>query len=164
MFKALLIIIFLACSVFAYAQDPVLAVDRIDKYTKERIRQTDLYTVKDASGKTQMNISVRAVDEDRTILINIPTPVNIKKGSPVSFILANGESVALLTTNEIKSASDTDVNKKLMVCSVENRNFDLLLTQSVISIKIPTLDQGVLDLRLLPADRSYLSKGLQLVK
>lgn len=147
----------------ALAQNPVLAVNRVDKYTGEKIRQTSLYTMNDALGKSYLNISLRAIDEEHALLINVPKPINIKKGTSIKLQFVNGAATEILTASDIISISSSDVNKKLMVLTLTEEALKLLRSQPLSSIRIPETSGSVTVLTVQAKDRGYFSKAIQLV-
>lgn len=146
-----------------FAQEPVMVVNRVDKYTGERIRQTSLYTLNDVSGKSYLNISIRAVNDEQSLLINVPKPVNIKKGTNIELKFGNGETAELPTGSDIISISASDVNKKLMTLILTAKALRLVKEHPLLSIRIPE-NSGYYTLITLQAkDRAHLGKCVRLL-
>ena len=160
-----LIFLLILTSFDSFSQAPVLAVNRIDKRTKEHIRQSSMYPFRDGGNVAKLNFSVHAVDDSYTLLLNVPIAATIKKGTEITLIMEDDKPMKLTSNNDVISISDTDVNKKMIVCdldpTIEIKN---LIKQGVKSISIPTSNKGVLKVTLLTKDRGMIRTGLMLVQ
>lgn len=160
----ILICLMLMYSYTSVAQAPVLAVNRVDKHTKEVIRQSSMYSFKDANAITVLNFSVRAVDNHYFLLLNVPLPATIKKGTEVLILLEDGKSLILKSNNDIISLGDHDISKKMIVCDLDNDvELKELMKQSVNSITIPTSNKGNIAVSLVAKDKGLVRSALQLV-
>ncbi len=65
-----------ACTLLLKAQAPQLVVNRVDKFTKELIKQTSLYSFKEGNA-LKLHFNVRSVDENYYLQFNVPHPVTI---------------------------------------------------------------------------------------
>jgi hypothetical protein len=157
------VVLILLASFEIKAQAPVLVVNRIDKFTKELIKQTSMYSFKDAGGVTKLYFSVRSVDDDYYIQFNVNAAVTIKKGTEITLLLDDGKSLKLNSDNDIISLSEADINKRMFVCSLDQSEVNTLLKQQVTSIKIPTSNKGTLTVGLLPNDRGMIRSGMALL-
>jgi len=160
-----LFVFLLLFSVDSFSQGLELAVDRIDKRTKEHIRQTSMYLLKDGSGKSKLSFSVRALDDNYFLLLNLPIAVNIKRGTEVSITLENGMRIQLRSNTDIISLNESDISKKMMVFDLDPANeMQALLKQPVKSFSIPTSDKGTVQVALLSADKGQIRAGIMLVQ
>lgn len=162
--RALITIGFLfIISLQCLAQAPVLAVNRIDKFTKELIKQTSLYSLKDGSGVTKVHFSVQSVDENYYLQFNVPQAVTIKKGTTITVTLENGKALNLISNNDIISLSEADISKRMIVCTLDDAEIKDLLKLQVNTIKIPTSNKGDVSLTLLTKDRPMIRTAMVLV-
>ena len=160
-----LFVFLLLFSLHSFSQGLELAVDRIDKRTKEHIRQTSMYLLKDGSGKSKLNFSARAVEDSYSILLNLPIAVNIKRGTELSITLENGKRIQLKSNTDIISLNETDISKKMMVFDLDAATeMQDLLKQPVKSFSIPTSNKGTVQVALLSADKGQIRAGLMLVQ
>lgn len=157
-----LIVLFLITSLDLRAQAPVLVVNRVDKYTKELIKQTSMYSINDASGTTKLYVSALSKDEYCYLQFNVNAAVTIKKGTTITLMLDNGQALNLKSDNDIISLSDTDVNKRMFVCSLTDKDVKTLLARLVTSIKIPTSNKGIVNVDL-AKDRTVIKTSMALV-
>lgn len=158
----ILIFLFLVCSFSLKAQNPVLAVNRIDKFTKELIKQTSLYSFKDGS-TVKLHFNVRSVDENYYLQFNVPQPVTIKKGTEITLTMEDGKLLNLVSDNDIISLGESDVSKRMIVCTLEVPEITVLLKQQVASIKIPTSNKGIVTLALPVKDKPMIRTAMVLV-
>lgn len=150
-------------SIDSFSQELVISVDRIDKRTKEHIRQTSMYLLKDGSGESKLNFSARAVDDNYFLLLNLPIAANIKRGTEISITLENGKRIQLKSNTDIISLNDSDISKKMMVFDLENEMKELL-KQPVKSFSIPTSNKGTVQVALLSGDKGKIRSGIMLVQ
>lgn len=155
-------ILFLIFTLTSRAQSPVLAVNRVDKFTKELIKQTSLYPFKDGSS-TRLYFNVRSVDENYYLQFNVPQAVTIKKGTGISLTMGDGKMLNLVSDNDIISLSDSDISKRMFVCTLDEAEITALLKQEVNSIRVPTANKGVLTLSLAPKDKTMIRTAMALV-
>lgn len=145
----------------SYAQPPSLVIDRVEKRTNEHIRQTSQYLFKDGAGKVRLSFSIRAVDDNYYLLLNLPVATTIKRGTEVIITLDNAKKLALKSTTEVISMGDWDVSKKMMVFELDSdTSLKDLFKQGVNSVTIPTNDKGVVQVSLLASDRGQIRTGL----
>lgn len=156
------IILFLASSIAVKAQNPVLAVNRIDKFTKELIKQTSLYSFKDGS-TVKLHFNVRSVDENYYLQFNIPQAVTVKKGTEVTLLMEDGRTLKLVSDNDVISLGESDVSKRMIVCTLDVSEITTLLKQQVNSIKVPTSNKGVVTLNLDAKDKPMIRTAMVLV-
>ncbi|WP_411275029.1 hypothetical protein [Daejeonella sp.] len=154
--------IFLISSLSSKAQNPVLAVNRVDKFTKELIKQTSLYSFKDGS-TTKLHFNVRSVDENHYLQFNVPQAVTIKKGTEITLIMGNGKTLKLVTDNDIISLNESDISKRMIVCTLDEAGIAALLNQEVVSIRVPTANKGILNLNLAAKDKPMIRTAMGLV-
>jgi hypothetical protein len=163
--SSVLIFLLFLTSFESFSQAPVLAVNRIDKRTKEHIRQSSMYLFKDGGGIGKLNFSVRAVDDSYTLLLNLPIAATVKKGTEITLIMEDDKPMKLISNNDIISLSEEDINKKMIVCdldpAIEIKN---LIRQGVKSIAIPTSNKGIIKVTLVAKDRGMIRSGLMLVQ
>ena len=157
-----LIFIFLGCFLTTMAQNPVLAVNRIDRFTKELIKQTSLYSFKDGN-TVKLHFNIRSVDEDYYLQFNVPLPVTIKKGTEITLIMEDGKALKLLSDNDIISQSEADISKRMIVCTLDVPEITALLKQQVVSIRVPTANKGIVDLILTTKDKPMIRTAMVLV-
>ena len=163
--STVLIFLLILASFDSFSQAPVLAVNRIDKRTKEHIRQSSMYLFKDGGDIGKLNFSIRAVDDSYTLLLNLPVAATIKKGTEIILTMEDDKPMKLISNNDVISINDTDVNKKMIVCDLDpNTEIKNLIRQGVKSISIPTSNKGVLKVNLLAKDRTMIRSGLMLVQ
>ncbi len=158
----ILIFLFLVCFFSLKAQNPVLAVNRIDKFTKELIKQTSLYSFKDGS-TVKLHFNVRSVDENYYLQFNVPQPVTIKKGTEITLTMEDGKLLNLISDNDIISLGESDVSKRMIVCTLDVPEITALLKQQVASIKIPTSNKGIVTLALPAKDKPMIRTAMVLV-
>lgn len=157
-----LIFLFLICSFASKAQDPVLAVNRIDKFTKELIKQTSLYSFKEGS-TVKLHFNVRSVDENYFLQLNVQQPVIIKKGTEITLTMEDGKVLKLVSGNDIISQGESDISKRMIVCSLDFDEITALMKQQVNSIRIPTSNKGVVNLTLAAKDKPMIRTAMMLV-
>ncbi|SDN16691.1 hypothetical protein SAMN05421813_1573 [Daejeonella rubra] len=163
--STVLIFLLILASFDSFSQAPVLAVNRIDKRTKEHIRQSSMYLFKDGGDIGKLNFSIRAVDDSYTLLLNLPVAATIKKGTEIILTMEDDKPMKLISNNDVISINDTDVNKKMIVCDLDpNTEIKNLIRQGVKSISIPTSNKGVLKVNLLAKDRTMIRSGIMLVQ
>ena len=158
----ILSLIFLGFSFSTKAQNPVLAVNRVDKFTKELIKQTSLYSFKDGN-TTKLHFNVRSVDENYYLQFNVPQAVTIKKGTEITLMLGNGKALKLVSDNDIISLNESDISKRMIVCTLDVPEITALLTQEVASIRVPTANKGILNLTLAAKDKPMIRTAMGLV-
>lgn len=159
---ALLTIISLVLALSTNAQNPVLAVNRVDKFTKELIKQTSLYSFKEGN-TTKLHFNVRSVNENYYLQFNFPQAVTIKKGTIITLMMGDGKVLNLVSDNDIISLSDSDISKRMIVCTLEAPEITALLKQEVSSIQVPTANKGTLKLSLSAKDRPMIRSAMTLV-
>ena len=157
-----LIILSLAFSYSARAQAPVLTVNRVDKFTKELIKQTSLYSFKDGN-TTKLHFNVRSVDENYYLQFNVPQPVTIKKGTEITLTMEDGRILKLRSDNDIISLGESDISKRMIVCTLDASEITALLTQQVAAVKIPTSNKGLVNVTLIAKDRPMIRTAMTLV-
>ncbi|MEJ7693931.1 hypothetical protein [Daejeonella sp.] len=157
-----LIFLFLVCSFLSKAQDPVLAVNRIDKYTKELIKQTSLYSFKDGN-TVKLHFNVRSVDENYYLQLNVDQPVTVKKGTEITLTMEDGKLLKLVSDNDIISLGESDISKRMIVCTLELAEITALLKQQVNSIRVPTSNKGTVNLTLTAKDKPMIRTAMTLV-
>lgn len=161
----LLISFLLLFSMESFSQAPFLAVNRVDKRTSEVIRQTSMYSFKDAGNVTKLNFSVRAVDDDYFLLLNVPVAATIKKGTVISLLMEDGKRLKLISNNDIISLGESDISKRMMVCDLDpGQEMKELMKQAVKSISIPTSNKGNIEFSLIPKDKGLIRSSLTLVQ
>lgn len=153
---------FLVCFLSSNAQNPVLAVNRIDKFTKELIKQTSLYSFKDGS-TVKLNFNVRSVDENYYLQFNVQQPVTIKKGTEITLMMEDGKPLKLVSDNDIISLGESDISKRMIVCTLDVPEISVLLKQQVVSIRVPTANKGVVNLSLAAKDQPMIRMAMVLV-
>lgn len=145
----------------SYAQPPSLVIDRVEKRTNEHIRQTSQYLFKDGAGKVRLSFSVRAVDDNYYLLLNLPVATTIKRGTEVIITLDNAKKLTLKSTTEVISIADWDVSKKMMVFELDPATeLKDLMRQGVNSVTIPTSNKGTVKVSLLTSDRGQIRTAL----
>ena len=160
-----LFIFFLFLAVECFSQGLILSVDRIDKRTKEHIRQTSMYLLKDGSGESKLNFSVRAVDDNYFLLLNLPIAATVKRGTEIRVTLDGGKSIQLKSNNDVISLNDSDISKKMMVFDLDPENeMKELLKQPIRSFSIPTSNKGTVQVGLLAGDKGQIRSGIMLVQ
>lgn len=157
-----LTIIFLICVISSKAQNPVLAVNRIDKFTKELIKQTSLYSFKEGDN-VKLHFNVRSVDENYYLQFNVPQAVTIKKGTEITLMMEDGKALKLLSENDIISQSESDISKRMIVCTLDVPEITALLKQQVVSIRVPTANKGIVNLTLTAKDKPMIRTAMVLV-
>jgi hypothetical protein len=157
-----LTVIFLVCALSSKAQNPVLAVNRVDKFTKELIKQTSLYSFKDGS-TVKLHFNVRSVDEDYFLQFNVPQAVTIKKGTEITLMMEDGKALKLLSDNDIISQGESDISKRMIVCTLDVPEITALSKQQVVSIRVPTVNKGVVNLNLTAKDKPMIRTAMMLV-
>ncbi|WP_276360546.1 hypothetical protein [Daejeonella sp. H1SJ63] len=163
--SSLLVFFLVLSSLSSFSQSPSLVIDRLEKRTNEHIRQTSQYLFKDGDGKTRLSFSVRAVDENYYLLLNLPVAASIKRGTEVTITMENAKKLLLKSTTEVISMGDWDVSKKMMVFELDPATeIKELLKQGVSSVTIPTSNKGTVQVSLLAADRGQIRAGLTLVQ
>lgn len=162
--RSIIFVLFLVLfTLNTYSQPPSLVIDRVEKRTNEHIRQTSQYLFKDGAGKVRLSFSVRAVDENYYLLLNLPIATTIKRGTEVVITLDNAKKLTLKSTTEVVSIGDWDVSKKMMVFELDPATeLKDLMRQGVNSVTIPTSDKGVVQVSLLASDRGQIRTGLNL--
>lgn len=149
----------------SFSQGLTLSVDRIDKRTKEHIRQTSMYLLKDGSGESKLNFSARAVDDNYFLLLNLPIAATVKRGTEISITLENGKRIQLKSNNDVISLNDSDISKKMMVFDLDPENeMKELLKQPVKSFSIPTSNKGIVQIGLLAGDKGQIRSGIMIVQ
>ncbi len=159
---SILTIIFLVFSFVSKAQNPVLAVNRVDKFTKELIKQTSLYSFKEGS-TTKLHFNVRSVDENYYLQLNVPQAVTIKKGTEITMMMGDGKALKLMSDNDIISINESDISKRMMVFTLDASEITALLTLDVVSIRVPTANKGIINLNLIPKDKPMIKTAMGLV-
>lgn len=160
-----LFIFLLLFSIESFSQGLVLSVDRIDKRTKEHIRQTSMYLLKDGSGQSKLNFSARAVDDNYFLLLNLPIAATVKRGTEISILLENGKRIQLKSNNDVISLNESDISKKMMVFDLDPENEMMeLLKQPIKSFSIPTSNKGNVQVALLSGDKGQIRSGIMLVQ
>ncbi len=159
---SILTIIFLVFSFVSKAQNPVLAVNRVDKFTKELIKQTSLYSFKEGS-TTKLHFNVRSVDENYYLQLNVPQAVTIKKGTETTMMMGDGKALKLMSDNDIISINESDISKRMMVFTLDASEITALLTLDVVSIRVPTANKGIINLNLIPKDKPMIKTAMGLV-
>jgi len=154
--------IFLICALSTKAQDPVLAVNRVDKFTRELIKQTSLYSFKDGS-ITKLHFNVRSVNENYYLQFNVPQAVTIKKGTEITLMMGDGKSLKLVSDDDIISVGESDISKRMIVCTLDVSEITVLLKQEVLSIRVPTANKGLLNLTLAAKDKPMIRTAMGLV-
>ena len=144
------------------AQNPILAVNRVDKFTKELIKQTSLYSFKEGSA-VKMHFNMRSVDSNYFLQLNVPQAVTVKKGTEISLLMNNGKSLKLVSDNDVISLSESDINKRMIVCALDASEASALLKQQVVTIRVPTANKGVVNLNLSARDQGMIGTALDLV-
>ena len=163
--SSILIFFLLLISIKSFPQAPVLVVDRVDKRTKEHIRQTSMYLLKDGGNVNRLSFSVRAVDDTYFLLLNVPVPATIKRGTAITVLMENGKAVKLISNNDIISLGESDVSKRMIVCDLDpEAEMKELLKQGVKSISIPTSNKGTLAVSLLAKDQGLIRSGIALTQ
>jgi len=163
--SSVLIFLLILSSFDSFSQTPVLAVNRIDKRTKEHIRQSSMYLFKDGGDVGKLNFSVRAVDDSYTLLLNFPIAATVKKGTEIILTMEDDKPMKLTSNNDVISINDTDVNKKMIVCDLDpDSDIKNLIRQGVKSITIPTSNKGTIRVALVAKDRGMIRTGLMLVQ
>lgn len=163
--SSVLIFFLLLFSLESFSQAPVLAVNRVDKRTGEVIRQTSMYSFKDGANVTRLNFSVRAVDDDYFLLLNVPVAATIKKGTEIRILMEDGKTLKLISNNDIISIGETDISKRMIVCDLEpGKELKELLKQPVKTIAIPSSNKGIIELNLIARDKGLIRSGLMLVQ
>lgn len=161
----LLVSFLVLTSLSSFSQPPSLVIDRVEKRTKEHVRQTSQYLFKDGGGKTRLSFSVRAVNENYFLLLNLPLAANIKRGTEIEIVMENAKKLHLKSSTEVISMGDADVSKKMMVFELDPATeLNELLKQGVSSIAIPTSNKGTVQVSLLAADRGQIRAGLNLTQ
>ncbi|MGV3686507.1 MAG: hypothetical protein ACO1NS_12825 [Daejeonella sp.] len=157
-----LTLMLLACSFCSMAQAPVLAVNRVDKFTKELIKQTSLYSIKEGNA-LKLHFNVRSVDDNYYLQFNVPQPVTIKKGTEITVVMEDGKSLKLVSDNDIISLSEADISKRMIVCTLDQAEINTLLKQQVSAVKIPTSNKGLVSVTLPAKDRPMIRTAMLLV-
>jgi hypothetical protein len=157
-----LIFLLLISALSSNAQNPVLAVNRVDKFTKELIKQTSLYSFKDGNA-VKLHFNVRSVDENYFLQFNVPQAVTIKKGTEVILTMEDGKSLKLVSDNDIISLAESDISKRMIVCSLDLPEITALLNQQVSSVRIPTSNKGILSFTLPARDKPMIRTAMVLV-
>lgn len=154
--------ILLVCSFLSMAQGPVLAVNRVDKFTKELIKQTSLYSFKEGN-TIKLHFNVRSVDENYFLQFNVPQAVTIKKGTEIALIMEDGKSLKLISDNDIISLSEADISKRMIVCTLDQAEISALMKQQVTTVKIPTANKGLVNVSLPANDKPMIRTAMALV-
>jgi len=144
------------------AQNPVLTVNRIDKFTKELIKQTSLYSFKDGS-TLKLHFNVRSVDENYYLQFNVPQPVTVKKGTEITLTMEDGKFLKLVSDNDIISLGESDISKRMLVCTLDLPEIAALMKQQVTAIKIPTSNKGIINVTLPVKDKPMIRTAMVLV-
>jgi len=160
--SSVLIFLFLVCFFSSKAQNPVLAVNRIDKFTKELIKQTSLYSFKEGS-IVKLHFNVRSVDENYYLQFNVQQAVTIKKGTEITLTMEDGRVLKLVSDNDIISLSESDISKRMIVCTLDLPEILALMKQQVSSIRIPTSNKGLVDVALPAKDKPMIRTAMVLV-
>lgn len=157
-----LIFLFLGFSFSSKAQDPVLTVNRIDKFTKELIKQTSLYSFKEGN-VVKLHFNVRSVDENYYLQLNVQQPVTIKKGTEITLTMEDGKLLKLVSDNDIISLGESDISKRMIVCVLDFAEITALMKQQVNGIRVPTSNKGVVNLTLAAKDKPMIRTAMALV-
>jgi hypothetical protein len=160
-----LIFFLLLFSLESFSQAPVLVVNRIEKRTNEHIRQTSMYLFKDGGNVTKLSFSIRALDDNYFLLLNLPIAATVKRGTEVRVIMDNGQVIKLISNNDVISLTEADVSKRMMVFDLESdKELKDLLKQPVKSITIPTSNKGIVSVNLLAKDKGMIRSGIMLAQ
>jgi hypothetical protein len=157
-----LIFLLLVCCFSLKAQDPVLTVNRIDKFTKELIKQTSLYSFKEGN-IVKLHFNVRSVDENYYLQLNVQQPVTIKKGTEITLTMEDGKLLRLVSDNDIISLGESDISKRMIVCTLDFSEITALMKQQVTSIRVPTSNKGIVNLTLAAKDKPMIRTAMALV-
>ena len=140
----------------------MLTVNRIDKFTKELIKQTSLYSFKDGS-TLKLHFNVRSVDENYYLQFNVPQPVTVKKGTEITLTMEDGKFLKLVSDNDIISLGESDISKRMLVCTLDLPEIAALMKQQVTAIKIPTSNKGIINVTLPVKDKPMIRTAMVLV-
>ncbi|SKB63427.1 hypothetical protein [Daejeonella lutea] len=157
-----LIFLFLVISLSGRAQNPVLAVNRVDKFTKELIKQTSLYSFKEGD-IVKLHFNVRSVDENYFLQLNVQQPVTVKKGTEIILTMEDGKQLKLISDNDIISLSESDVSKRMIVCPLDFAEITALMKLQVNAIRVPTSNKGVVNVVLAAKDKPMIRTAMALV-
>lgn len=157
-----LIILFLVCTFSVKGQDPVLTVNRVDKFTKELIKQTSLYSFKEGN-TVKLHFNVRSVDENYFLQLNVQQPVTIKKGTEITLTMDDGKLLKLVSDNDIISQGEYDISKRMIVCTLDFAEITALMKQQVTAIRVPTSNKGIVDVTLAAKDKPMIRTAMGLV-
>ncbi len=157
-----LIFLFLVTSLSLKAQNPVLAVNRVDKFTKELIKQTSLYSFKDGN-TVKLHFNVRSVDENYYLQLNVQQPVTVKKGTEITLTMEDGTLLKLVSDNDIISLGESDISKRMIVCTLDVPEIIALMKQQVNAIKVPTSNKGIVNVALAAKDKPMIRTAMNLV-
>jgi hypothetical protein len=152
----------LFCTLLVKAQAPELVVNRVDKFTKELIKQTSLYSIKEGNA-LKLHFNVRSVDENYYLQFNVPQPVTIKKGTELTLTMEDGKMMKLVSDNDIISINESDISKRMIVCTLDQAEIVALMKQQVTMVKIPTSNKGLITVALPAKDRPMIRTAMQLV-
>lgn len=155
-------LIVLICSLSLKAQNPTLAVKRVDKFTKELIKQTSLYSFKEGSA-VKLHFNIRSVDKNYFLQFNVPQAVSLKRGTEITLLMDNGKPLKLVSDNDIISLSESDISKRMIVCALDAPEVASLLKQQVVSIRVPTANKGIVNLNLSGKDQGMIGTAMALV-
>ncbi len=164
--RSIVLIFFLLLSAIeSYSQAPVLTVNRIDKRTNEHIRQTSMYLFKDGGGVTKLSFSIRALDDNYFLLLNLPIAATVKRGTEISLAMDNGQLIKLISNNDVISLNEADVSKRMMVFDLApDQEIKELLKQPVKSISIPTSNKGTVVVNLIAKDKGLIKSAIMLAQ
>lgn len=157
-----LISLLVIASLSTKAQSPILAVNRIDKFTKELIKQTSLYSFLEGS-KAKLHFNVRSVDENYYLQFNVPQAVTIKKGTEITLTMEDGKILSLVSDNDIISLNESDISKRMIVCTLDFPEITTLMKWQVNAIRIPTSNKGIVNLTLAAKDKPMIRTAMVLV-
>jgi hypothetical protein len=152
----------LFCTLLVKAQAPELVVNRVDKFTKELIKQTSLYSIKEGNA-LKLHFNVRSVDENYYLQFNVPQPVTIKKGTELTLTMEDGKTMKLISDNDIISINDKDISKRMIVCTLDQAEIAALMKQQVNAVKIPTSNKGLITVSLPAKDKPMIRTAMLLV-
>ena len=114
---------------------------------------------------TKLSFSIRALDDNYFLLLNLPIAASVKRGTEISVIMENGQIIKLTSNNDVFSLNETDVNRRMMVFDLKSgKELKDLLKQPVKSISIPTSNKGIVLVNLLVKDKGMITSSIMLVQ
>ena len=77
--------------------------------------------------------------------------------------MEDGKALKLVSDNDIISLSESDISKRMIVCTLDVPEITTLLKQRVVSIRVPTANKGTVNLNLAAKDQPMIRTAMVLV-